>query len=49
VGPGDVFDPQALRASGVVAKVIAIADANEFYVSCERVFDASLGRRVIFV
>jgi DNA polymerase V len=32
-----------------VAQVIAIADANEFYVSCERVFDASLRGRPVVV
>jgi DNA polymerase V len=32
-----------------VAKAIAIADANEFYVSCERVFDASLRGRPVVV
>jgi DNA polymerase V len=30
-------------------KAIAIADANEFYVSCERVFDASLRSRPVVV
>lgn len=32
-----------------MAKAIAIADANEFYVSCERVFDASLRGRPVVV
>jgi DNA polymerase V len=32
-----------------VARAIAIADANEFYVSCERVFDASLRGRPVVV
>src|SRR5215213_9235079 len=32
-----------------VTKAIAIADANEFYVSCERVFDASLRDRPVVV
>jgi DNA polymerase V len=32
-----------------VARAIAIADANEFYVSCERVFDASLRSRPVVV
>jgi DNA polymerase V len=32
-----------------LAKAIAIADANEFYVSCERVFDASLRGRPVVV
>jgi DNA polymerase V len=32
-----------------VAKAIAIADANEFYVSCERVFDAKLRGRPVIV
>src|SRR3712207_5119830 len=49
VGAGHVLDPQALRLEGVLTKAIAIADANEFYVSCERVFDASLRGRPVFV
>ena len=32
-----------------MAKAIAIADANDFYVSCERVFDASLRGRPVVV
>lgn len=32
-----------------MARAIAIADANEFYVSCERVFDASLRGRPVVV
>ena len=32
-----------------MAKAIAIVDANEFYVSCERVFDASLRGRPVVV
>jgi DNA polymerase V len=32
-----------------VARAIAIADANEFYVSCERVFDAALRGRPVVV
>jgi DNA polymerase V len=32
-----------------VAQAIAIVDANEFYVSCERVFDASLRGRPVVV
>ncbi len=32
-----------------MAKAIAIADANEFYVSCERVFDAKLRGRPVIV
>jgi len=32
-----------------VAQAIAIADANEFYVSCERVFDAGLRGRPVVV
>ena len=32
-----------------MAKAIAIADANEFYVSCERVFDARLRGRPVVV
>jgi DNA polymerase V len=32
-----------------VAQAIAIADANEFYVSCERVFDAKLRGRPVVV
>lgn len=32
-----------------MAQAIAIADANEFYVSCERVFDARLRGRPVVV
>ena len=32
-----------------MSKAIAIVDANEFYVSCERVFDASLRGRPVVV
>ena len=32
-----------------MVQAIAIADANEFYVSCERVFDATLRGRPVVV
>ena len=32
-----------------MAQAIAIVDANEFYVSCERVFDARLKGRPVVV
>lgn len=32
-----------------MSKAIAIADANEFYVSCERVFDPAIKHRPVVV
>ena len=51
MGPGDLLDPAALSGSagGSMPTAITLVGANNFYVSCERVFQPRLTRRPVVV